>query len=118
VSNCRPRGRHREGRSRADIKLGPMAGASDGSFLRVDGAITQWSTIVRADVIERIEVPRGVYQDDQPVVDFDQHLAGVGKLGDFGDWNEFAHGICRVSRVKAFMSGGYIDRLGLNKTAG
>jgi len=85
-----PHGRHGEGGPGADVKLRAVAGAGD----RVvsEFAVSERATIVRADIVEGIELAVAVKQRHHFAIDFDERLAGIGDLGDRADTNEFRHG--------------------------
>ncbi len=67
-----------------------MPGA--GNAKPVELSFTQRPAIVRADIVQGIELPADVKQHHQPINDLDNQLAGVGNLGRVGDANEVGHG--------------------------
>jgi hypothetical protein len=84
-------GGHREGGARSDIELGPMPWTGDRALLWVERPFAKWAAVVSADIIQGVEMSGRVNQHDKPVLDLNQHFAGVRNLGQLRDWNEIAH---------------------------
>ena len=82
---------HRHGIARADVEFCPVPWTGDGVLFGIYWAITKWSAIVRADIVERIKVPSGMNQNNKSVVDLYEHRAGIHYLVSIGDGYEIWH---------------------------
>jgi hypothetical protein len=52
----------------------------------------QGTAVMRANIVEREELAINFEQGHEPILDLNQHLAGLGKVGHFGNAYEVCHG--------------------------
>lgn len=84
-------GRHRQGLAAADIELSPVPRAGDGMVVELP--LRQRPAVVRADIVQAEKLAADLHQDDDPLIDLQQQLAGVRKVGRLGNADEIDHGM-------------------------
>src|SRR4029079_6487934 len=72
------------------IEFRPMPGASNGMRRRINRDLAEWATVMRADVVERVDMTRGANQHNQSLANFNKQGARVGYLLHFGGSYVFA----------------------------
>ena len=82
-------GGHRQRLAGADVELRPVPRAGDRVI--VERAFGERPAVVRADVVDAEELAADAEQHDDPIVDLEQHLAGIGEVGRFGNADEVGH---------------------------
>jgi hypothetical protein len=90
MSGDRFDGRHAQRLAGPDIKPSPVARALDLAAFKL--ALRQWTSIVGANVIDRVETAADVEQGDGPAVNIEQSLAPWRHLRAMGHFDWSWHG--------------------------
>src|SRR5262249_54733390 len=84
-----PRRRHRQGPAGAGVEVGSRPASGD--RMVVEAAFRERAAIVRADVVDAKKLAIDAKEHDDSILDLQQRLAGVGKVGRFRDADKIRH---------------------------